>query len=120
MSELLFEVTGDTFESLVIKSRLPVVVDFWAPWCGPCQTMGPVLATLALRFHDQVAFAKCNVDDHSAIANRYGIKPIPTLVLFDKGKPVDMITGVVTQNVLADCISKVLAGEGGARPFLTV
>lgn len=80
--------TDDNFEEQVVKSDKPVMVDFWAPWCGPCQMAGPVVDELADEYKGKVAVGKLNVDDNQQTAGKYGVMSIPTVILFDKGKEV--------------------------------
>jgi len=96
--------TDRNFQSEVIESKNPVLVDFWAPWCGPCQAMGPVIRELAEEFQSRAVVAKVNVDDHQEIATRYGIQSIPTLMIFQNGKVVDQMVGTMPKSALAQKI----------------
>jgi thioredoxin 1 len=88
------EVSDQTFEASVIKSDKPVLVDFWAPWCGPCRAISPIVEDLSNEYQGKVAFAKMNTDDNQRTAMKYGIMAIPTLILFRGGNEVARITGV--------------------------
>ena len=92
MSELM-HVTDANFEQEVLKAYVPVVVDFWAPWCGPCRALGPTLEQVAEEHASEFAVYKCNVDEEGDLAARFSIVSIPTLILFKGGKPVHAITG---------------------------
>jgi thioredoxin 1 len=81
------------FDKLVLKSRMPVLVDFWAPWCGPCRMVAPVVDELAKEYDGKISFCKVNVDENPKTASQYGVMSIPTLILFKNGKPVSNIVG---------------------------
>ncbi len=111
MSENIAEVTDLTFENEVLKSEQPVLVDFWAPWCGPCKAIGPMVEELAEAYAGRFRFFKCNVDDNPNTPANFGIKAIPTLIFFSGGKAVDQITGMVPRTRMEETIEKVLSGE---------
>jgi thioredoxin 1 len=97
------DVTFNTvnFQRDVLNSFQPVLVDFWAPWCGPCHVLAPTIAELAVEFDGQAAVGKVNVDDNPHLAAQYGIRSIPTVLLFKEGQVVDQTVGVVPKQVLA-------------------
>lgn len=88
-------INDDAFESEVLQSSLPVVVDFWAPWCGPCKMLGPVIEDLEKEFAGRVKFVKMNIDDNSGTPTKYGIMSIPTLMFFQNGRVVDQTVGAL-------------------------
>lgn len=92
----LKEFTTAGFETEVLQSEVPVLVDFWAPWCGPCRALAPVIEKLAAEYEGKVSIGKLNVDDEAAIASKYSIMSIPTLLLFSKGQVVEQIVGLTT------------------------
>jgi thioredoxin 2 len=94
------EVTDQTFDDLVRKSPLPVLVDFWAPWCGPCRMMGPTLESFAGKKAGQVLVAKLNTDESPATQNRFGVQGIPTLIVFKNGRETSRQVGAVSEQVL--------------------
>ncbi len=120
MAGNIFEIDDSQFDDTVLKSNKPVVVDFWAPWCGPCKALGPVVEQLAEQYAGRVEFAKCNVDNNPVTPGKFGIKAIPTLMFFNNGQVVEQITGVVSRDVIEKTLDKVVNGGGGTRPFMVV
>jgi thioredoxin len=108
MAEGILDVSDGSFDAEVIQSDKPVMVDFWAPWCGPCKAIAPVIDELVAAFGDKVKFVKCNVDDNPVTPGKYGIKAIPTLIFFKGGNAVDQITGIVAKDKLEESLNGVL------------
>ncbi len=100
------EVTDNSFESEVLKNQLPVLVDFWAPWCGPCRAVAPVLEELSKEYEGQLQVLKMNVDENPSTPTKYGIRAIPTLILFKNGDVVGQVTGAVSKGNLKDLITE--------------
>jgi thioredoxin 1 len=103
------EVTDSTFETEVLKSDKPVLVDFWAPWCGPCRMVAPVVEELSDEYSGKVKFLKLNTDDNMNTAAAYGIRSIPTLLMFKGGQPVEQIIGFRPKGDLKRVIDKALS-----------
>ncbi len=103
------EVTDADFEDEVLKSDLPVLVDFWAPWCGPCRMVAPIVEELANEYDGKVKFVKLNTDDNVQIASRYGIRSIPTLLVFKGGESVDQVIGFRPKSDLKRTLDKSLS-----------
>ncbi len=106
MSDDFLAVTDDTFESNVLKSELPVLVDFWAGWCAPCKMVIPTLEHLAQTFSDQLKVVKLNVDENMATASKFGVMSIPTLLLFKGGEIQETIVGAQPREKIVDIVSK--------------
>lgn len=102
------EVNDDDFERVVLKSDIPVLVDFWAPWCGPCRMVAPIVEQIAHEYAGRLVVAKVNTDNNRKTASDYKIMGIPTLILFNKGKILERITGAVPKEHLDGVIRKYL------------
>ena len=102
------EVTDATFEEIVTKSEVPVVVDFWAEWCGPCRMVGPIISELSDEYEGKAIMAKVDVDSNPGIAAKFGIRNIPTLLFFKGGEVVDKQVGAVPKAVLASKLEAIL------------
>lgn len=104
------QITDATFDMQVLKSDQPVLLDFWAPWCGPCRALGPVIEELASEYEGRVRIGKMNVDENPATPGKYGIRAIPTLILFKNGEAVEQVTGAVSKDAIKNILdSKALA-----------
>ena len=102
MSAKIANLTSDTFKSTIASSATPVLVDFWAPWCGPCKAIAPILEELAGELDGKVTITKLNVDENDAISAEYGVRAIPTMLLFKGGQLVDQIVGMMPKAALKD------------------
>ena len=101
-------VTQDSFDSDVVNATKPVLVDFWAEWCGPCKAVAPILDELSKDLASQVTIAKVNVDDHPEIAGQFGVRSIPTMILFKDGKPYSMKVGAMPKPQLRSWLETAL------------
>ncbi len=102
------EVTDENFKIEILDAAVPALVDFWAAWCGPCRAIAPVVEELAGQYEGQIKIGKCNVDENPKIPGQYGIRAIPTLILFKNGTVAEQITGAVSKTTLETAIKKVL------------
>ena len=104
MSEI--KITNDNFEKEVLKSDIPVLVDFWATWCGPCRMIAPIVSNIAEEYKGKIKVCKINVDDEAKLADQYGIVSIPTLILFEKGKIKNQTMGYMDEETLKSFIDQ--------------
>lgn len=109
MSEKIVHVDQDSFQKAVLDSQKPVLVDFWAPWCGPCRAVGPVVEELAKDYDGKIGFAKLNVDEAPFIASKFGVMSIPTIIVFKDGKPVQHAIGYKPKDQLKKLLDGALA-----------
>jgi len=109
MAEIV--ITDDNFKEEVLKSDIPVLVDFWAPWCSPCLVMGPTIEEIANEFSGKVKVCKMNVDENKYTASLYGIMSIPTLIVFKDGAPVEKYIGVKTKEFLVERLNYILQNK---------
>lgn len=108
MGEHTINVSDSNFESMVLKSEIPALVDFWASWCAPCKAIAPIVDEMAEAYSGKVRVAKLNVDDNPSTPGRYGVRGIPTLILFKDGKVVDQLVGAVPKDQIKELIEKAL------------
>ena len=100
MSEKIAQLTSQNFKTTVTSAATPVLVDFWAPWCGPCKAIAPILEELAGELDGKLTIAKVNIDDHGEVASEYGIRAIPTMLLFKGGQVVEQLVGMMPKAAL--------------------
>lgn len=106
---MIVQITDDNFETEVIRSNLPVLIDFWAPWCGPCKSIAPVIEELAREYDGRIKVAKLNVDENPVTPSRYGVRGIPNLLILKGGTVKEQIVGAVPKSRLVDAIERALA-----------
>jgi len=106
MSENVINVTDSNFETVILGSKTPALVDFWASWCAPCKAIAPVVEEIAGEYKDKLLVAKLNVDENPSTPGKYGVRGIPTLILFKDGKVVDQVVGAVPKSQITDLIKK--------------
>jgi thioredoxin 1 len=106
---MIMEINEKNFENEVLKSNLPILVDFWAPWCAPCQMIAPVLEDIAKEYEGKIKLAKVNIQENENLANQYGIMAIPYLKIFKDGRAVDEIIGFQSKEAIVERIKSVLS-----------
>ncbi|HSE97260.1 MAG TPA: thioredoxin [Blastocatellia bacterium] len=111
MSDFVKDVTDDSFEQDVLKSGHPVLVDFWAEWCTPCRALAPTVEAVAQKYDGKASVVKINVDDNPVVPQRYGIKGIPTLILFKGGTEADRVVGATSKENISRMIDRALGAE---------
>ena len=115
MSEYVKEVNDTSFEQDVLQSKQPVLVDFWAAWCAPCRMIAPTVEAVAEQYSGSASVVKLNVDENPSVSQRYGIKGIPTLILFREGKEEERIVGATSKESLSRLIEKSLNGASAQQ-----
>lgn len=106
MAENIINVSDSNFEALILKSEMPALVDFWASWCAPCRAVAPLVEEMASQYAGKLRVAKMNVDDNPSTPGKYGVRGIPTLILFKDGKVVDQLVGAVPKNQIKELVDK--------------
>jgi thioredoxin 1 len=105
MSEKIANLTTDTFKTTIAASATPVLVDFWAPWCGPCKAIAPILEELATELDGKLSIAKVNIDENDAVAVEFGVRAIPTMILFKGGKVAETLVGMMPKAAIKAKVS---------------
>ena len=108
MSDHIIEITTDNFDDKVINSSIPVLIDFWAEWCGPCRMLGPIVEELSDEFEDKAVIGKVDVDSQQKFAAEFGVRNIPTVLVFNKGELVNRQVGVAQKSVYADFLNPLI------------
>ncbi len=114
MSEQLREVSDSSFEQEVLSSEQPVLVDFWAAWCAPCRMLAPTVEAVAEKYAGTARVVKLNVDENPSVSQRYGIKGIPTLILFKGGKEEERVVGATSKEAISRMLDKHVSAQSGA------
>lgn len=105
---MVIEINKENFEKEITKSKTPIIIDFWASWCGPCQMMVPVFEKLSAQYKGRLKFAKISTEENMELAQKFDVQGIPCLIVISKGKEVDRIVGFASENVLKDKIDNIL------------
>lgn len=100
MAEGIYNINESEFDSIISETEVPVIVDFWAPWCGPCRTIGPILEQIASEMGEQVKVTKVNVDENQSLAQKFNVRAIPTILLFKGGELKDQVVGLIQKEAL--------------------
>ena len=108
MGAEMIELSAENFDQQVVSSERPVLVDFWAEWCGPCKAIEPALKEVAADYEDRVVVGRLNVDEHPTIASRYGIRSIPSILLFQNGEVSDQIVGAVPKSSITNLLDNLI------------
>ncbi len=108
-SDAIIEISDSNFESEVVKSDVPVLVDFWAPWCGPCKAIAPIVEEISSTYEGKIKVGKMNVDENQSTTMKYGIRSIPTIIMFKGGEAVDQIIGAVPKGEIEKVVERSLA-----------
>lgn len=108
-SDAIIELSDSTFETEVVKSDLPVLVDFWAPWCGPCRAIAPLVEEISSSYEGKIKVGRMNVDENQSTTMKFGIRSIPTIIMFKGGEAVDQIIGAVPKGEIERVVDKSLA-----------